>query len=131
MIPDPIVDTMSVSEIIAGTLKVEQNSYQEGGESKENEEERTCSVAAASTDDVHVFAISATDGLMDYLKPIDVAKEIADSLFGDEQSRSSAKGTNHLFVAQSSLIVASAQGWYSEMKGEYRDDIAIAAAVLI
>jgi len=128
VIPDPIVDAVSISDIIARTLTAERDTCKEDGDTEENEEEGTCS--AVSADDVNVFAISATDGIMDYLEPIDIAKEVAGSLFRDEQSESNGGGSYHLFAAQTSLMLASAQGWHSEMKGEYRDDMAIAAAVV-
>ena len=115
----------------------------EGDETNDKEDEAkdgTCSAIVA--EDVRVFAVSATDGVLDYVDPTDITRVIADALFeissssededagaSDDEAKKS-NNTNHLFSAQTNLMLSSAQGWQSEMNGEYRDDMAISVAII-
>ena len=76
--------------------------------------------SSADDDDIYVFAVSATDGLMDFATPEVVAQTVANSLF--------EKDGPHLLTALEQLIYMSAQGWDQAKQGRYRDDIAIAVA---
>lgn len=71
-------------------------------------------------DEVHVFAVSATDGMMDFV-PIDVvANVIGPSL--------SSTTKDHPLTACERLIGLAANRWDHAKQGQYRDDIAIAVS---
>mmetsp|Transcript_70048 Transcript_70048/g.104233 ORF Transcript_70048/g.104233 Transcript_70048/m.104233 type:complete len:101 (+) Transcript_70048:3-305(+) len=94
-----------------------------GGEEEEDGEEKTCQVIEEQ--DVRVFAVSATDGLLDYIAPDVLMSTIAASLFRDDDEPSLC-----LFSSMEKLIYSAAKGWHDEMDGEYRDDIAVAASII-
>jgi serine/threonine protein phosphatase PrpC len=70
-----------------------------------------------------VFVISATDGMMDYIQPSDIAASFASGLIQED-------GPHPLNVAEDLIHLAS-RGWDKDMQGEYRDDIAVVASRLI
>jgi serine/threonine protein phosphatase PrpC len=104
-IAEPIVDVLDVRELVANAV---------ANSATTNDE--TC-VAA---EHVFVFAMSATDGMMDYLRPRDLAASFADSFYRRD-------GPHPLAVAED-LILKAAKGWNADMGGQYRDDIAVAAS---
>lgn len=108
VIAEPIIDVIDVRELVANTVA---NSATSG--------DGTC-VAA---EHVHVFAMSATDGMMDYLRPQELAASFADSFYGQD-------GPHPLTVAED-LILKAAKAWNNEMGGQYRDDIAVAASKIV
>ena len=69
-----------------------------------------------------IFAVSATDGMMDFASPELIAQTVALSLY--------AKEGPHLLTALEQLIYMAAQGWEQFRQGQYRDDIAIAVSQL-
>lgn len=72
-------------------------------------------------DDVHIFAVSATDGMMDILEAKDIAKFLAPSLCRENGE--------HLLAACEKLISTAADGWRrATADGRYRDDIAISVS---
>ena len=100
VIPDPIVDVIDIDQVVNDQLKK--------GES------------LSTGDDVYIFAVSATDGLMDYTTIEVVAQSLASSMYD--------KDGPHLFTALEQLIYLSAAGWEKDKRGTYRDDIAIAVS---
>lgn len=92
VIPDPTVVRLDVSDLI------------------EN----------AGGGDIEVFAVSATDGLLDFVDIDSIAKTIAHSLYVDEGP--------HPLSACESLITTAATAWWKAKDGRYRDDIAIAVS---
>lgn len=74
------------------------------------------------SDDVFIFAVSATDGMMDYLEASDIASVLAKALFEDDGA--------HPITAAEHLVFAAANAWQQEKMGRYRDDIAIAVSTL-
>jgi serine/threonine protein phosphatase PrpC len=94
VIPDPIVDIIDIDQVV--------KDYSE------------------SDDDVCIFAVSATDGLMDYTTPEGIAKVLATSLY--------EKDGPHLMTALEQLIYVAASGWERSKRGTYRDDIAISVS---
>mmetsp|Transcript_11858 Transcript_11858/g.30078 ORF Transcript_11858/g.30078 Transcript_11858/m.30078 type:complete len:455 (-) Transcript_11858:29-1393(-) len=94
VIPDPIVDTIDIEQVV--------NDYSE------------------SDDDVCIFAVSATDGLMDFASPEGIAKVLAMSMY--------EKDGPHLLTALEQLIYVAATGWERSKRGTYRDDIAISVS---
>jgi len=73
-------------------------------------------------DDVYIFAVSATDGMMDYLQATDIGAVLAKALY--------EKDGAHPITAAEHLVFASANAWQQEKLGRYRDDIAIAFSTL-
>jgi len=72
--------------------------------------------------DVEVFAVSATDGLLDFVDIENIAKTVAHSLYLEEGP--------HPLSACESLITTAATLWWKAKNGTYRDDIAIAVSKL-
>ena len=72
--------------------------------------------------DVQVFAVSATDGLLDFMEIDDIAQTVAKSLYVDNAP--------HPLSACESLITTAATSWHQAKEGRYRDDIAIAVSKL-
>ena len=70
--------------------------------------------------DVKIFAVSATDGLLDYLPAHSVANHVATGLYTQKTP----------LLACEDLIYAAAQGWQEDKQGRYRDDIAISVTDL-
>ena len=120
VIPDPIVDVIHIPELIQAQLAVDcvVSIDPDDGGSTINPE--CMSSSTSDHDDVYVFAVSATDGLMDFATPEVVSQTVASSLF--------QKDGPHLLTALEQLIYMSAQGWDQAKQGRYRDDIAIAVA---
>jgi hypothetical protein len=68
--------------------------------------------------------VSATDGLLDYFEPTDLACVMGSSFY-DPASQL------HPLKAVEGLIHAAAKEWWQEMDWKYRDDITISAAKII
>jgi serine/threonine protein phosphatase PrpC len=117
VIPDPIVHVLDIPELVQSKLleDCEVLDPDSGGVTTE------C-LPEGVDDDVYIFAISATDGLMDFATPETVAQTVAVSLYD--------KDGPHLLTALEQLIYMAAQGWEQSKQGQYRDDIAIAVAQL-
>jgi len=103
VIADPIVDSLDVR-----ALKVAA----------------TTATTDSTLNDVELFAVSASDGLFDFIEPLAVAEILAKSLYQEE-------GDGHraptVMEACEQLIRQSSYLWNKEMQGGgYRDDITIA-----
>jgi serine/threonine protein phosphatase PrpC len=119
VIPDPLVDVLDIHSVVADVMlddtdpDLDADSYQVNPMIHE---------VNSDLDDVFLFAVSATDGLMDYLTATDIARILAHSLFDDAGA--------HPVTAVEHLIFAAANAWQEEKQGRYRDDIALAVSVL-
>jgi serine/threonine protein phosphatase PrpC len=128
VIPDPIVDVLDLNHLVVAALSGKHEKEQCFVVDEQGDiDEAACSSAAlealkSQDDDVYVFAVSASDGVMDFLEASEVAKIVAPSLFDDEGS--------HPVTACELLIFAAANAWQSSKQGRYRDDIAIAVTAL-
>ena len=114
VIPDPIVDVLDIPELVQAQLQgdCDLTTSQDGFDAR----------CANSKDDVYIFAVSATDGLMDFATPELIAQTIAISMYD--------KDGPHLMTALEQLIYLAAAGWEHAKRGTYRDDIAIAVVQL-
>jgi hypothetical protein len=75
----------------------------------------------APIDDVHIFVVSASDGMMDILNAKGIARFLVPSLCEDSGM--------HLLTACEKLISTAAEGWRRASEdGSYRDDIAISVS---
>ena len=121
VIPNPIVDVIHIPELVEAQLAVDcvVSADPDDGGSTYNPECMSGGVGS-DDDDVYVFAVSATDGLMDFATPDIIAQTVAGSLF--------AQDGPHLLTALEQLIYMAAQGWDQAKQGRYRDDIAISVA---
>ena len=121
VIPNPIVDVIHIPELVEAQLAVDcvVSADPDDGGSTYNPECMSGGVGSED-DDVYVFAVSATDGLMDFATPDIIAQTVAGSLF--------AQDGPHLLTALEQLIYMAAQGWDQAKQGRYRDDIAISVA---
>lgn len=121
---EPIVDVLNVAAIVDKAIANhteacrERTSYNTRKTYTYYEEPDECLVTLDPSE-VHLFVISASDGLLDYLEPADIAREMAQSFFD--------KDGKHPFVAAEHLIITAAEGWDVESGGQYRDDISISA----
>lgn len=112
VIPDPIVAVVDIHDVVELMLRKDCQIP--------DEDEAMSSDCFSSSDDIHVFAVSATDGLMDFATPEVVARTVATSLYH--------KDGPHLLSALEQLIYLAAQGWEQTKQGRYRDDIAISVS---
>jgi len=104
VIPNPIVHVIDIPQLVQAQL------YQ-GAPKKQ---------APPVEDDVHIFAVSATDGMMDFISPEAISHALVSSLYG--------KDGPHLLTTLEQLIYIAAQRWEQSKEGRYRDDIAVAVA---
>lgn len=134
VIPDPIVDVIDTNAVIANILledvgdETDSDSYQVNPVGsivdviEYSKVSRGQHTVGGADDDVYLFAVSATDGMMDYLAATEIARILAHSLFDEAGA--------HPVTAVEHLIFAAANAWQDAKQGRYRDDIAIAVAAL-
>jgi serine/threonine protein phosphatase PrpC len=72
-------------------------------------------------DDINLFAMSASDGVIDYMSLEEVASMLAPSLWNK---------TGHPVVAASNVLHESGQRWYRDFGGRYRDDMVLVVSKL-
>ena len=124
VIPDPLVDVVSLAEVVGGNdVSAAAGDEQTCTVSADGEQQCLATAADVVEGDVEVFAVSATDGMLDYIGIDDIAKHVALGLYDDENGP-------HLLSACEELISAAAGGWQRDRKGRYRDDIAISVSKL-
>ncbi|KAG7366918.1 protein phosphatase 2C [Nitzschia inconspicua] len=109
VIPDPIVEVIDVDQVVENQVLRDCQIPDEDGTM-----DAACFI---SSDDVHIFAVAATDGLMDFASPEVIAQAVASSLYHDDAP--------YLLSALEQLIYLAASGWEKAKQGRYRDDIAI------
>eukprot|EP00529_Nitzschia_sp_RCC80_P000933 CAMPEP_0113455050 /NCGR_PEP_ID=MMETSP0014_2-20120614/8177_1 /TAXON_ID=2857 /ORGANISM="Nitzschia sp." /LENGTH=546 /DNA_ID=CAMNT_0000346471 /DNA_START=111 /DNA_END=1751 /DNA_ORIENTATION=+ /assembly_acc=CAM_ASM_000159 len=112
VIAEPIVDVMDVDDIVQAQMDKDCQIP--------DEDETMHSSCFFSQDDVHVLAVSASDGLMDFASPEMVAQTLAVSLYHEDGP--------HILTALEQLIYVAAHGWEQTKQGRYRDDISVAVA---
>lgn len=126
VIPDPLISIVDIKEIKKQVL----DSLNNEKKMEEVEIDPATGVATSPSEnqgvtyteeDVKVFAISATDGLLDYLPEQAILNHVAKGLYEQQ---------THPLLAIEDLIYAAAQGWQEDKGGKYRDDIAIAVSDL-
>ena len=140
VVPDPLVDIIDINDVRKKVLE-QLNGAENGscpGDTKEveidasGETKTTDSMCVKySAKDIKVFAVSATDRLLDYVPEDIIAKYVAIGLY-NRQELTTEEGTRtpHPLTACENLIYTAANGWQNDKGGRYRDDIAIAIADL-
>jgi serine/threonine protein phosphatase PrpC len=135
VIPDPMIDILDMKEIKKKVLENLNDTSCKDTATNEVEinpingepspvVDNTC--VTYTEKDVKIFAISATDGLLDYLPEQDIVQHVGKGLYETKD----AVGTRHPLLSCEDLIYAAAQGWEKDKGGRYRDDIAMAVADL-
>jgi serine/threonine protein phosphatase PrpC len=118
VIPNPIVDIIDIDQVVESQVLRDCQIPEEDGTMN-----ASCFL---SSDDVHIFAVSATDGLMDFASPEMIAQAIAYSLYYDDKDNNNDDDdAPYLLSALEQLIYLAASGWEKAKQGRYRDDIAI------
>lgn len=146
-----IIETIQIKKHVLLSLKqscdvAEAEIDPSSGETKQND------CPNYTEDDVKIFAVSATDGLLDYLPLDTIASHVAKGLYGKDEGEEKvhplvgaartardpvilqellsnfASRLTNLQIACEDLIYAAAQGWQNDKGGRYRDDIAISIA---
>ena len=112
VIAEPLVETLDLEEIVNEIVE-ERSDCSDG----------TC--VSLSKDNVHIFAVAASDGLMDYIDPPRLVNAFAAAFYEQDKS-----GPSHPFLTAETLIHEAAKQWHADMGGQYRDDIVVAAAKL-
>jgi hypothetical protein len=111
VIPDPTIDVIDLEELIQERMRKVASSGVMSMFAFNRPSE-------TSVDDVHIFAVSASDGMMDILNPKGIARFLVPSLCQDSGE--------HLLTACEKLISTAADGWQrASFDSRYRDDIAI------
>jgi len=127
VIPNPIVDVLDTQALVAQLL-VEDDGDLADAEAYQEVDAVGDMVGQSSNyegradDDVYLFAVSATDGMMDYLAAPEISRVLAHALFDEAGA--------HPVTAAEHLIFAAANAWQQSKQGRYRDDIAIAVAAI-
>ncbi|KAL3800323.1 hypothetical protein HJC23_003619 [Cyclotella cryptica] len=142
VIPDPLVDIMDINDIKKNIIErlngLGNGACEVGVKEVEvdpaNGETSESQCVQYTENHIKVFAISATDGLLDYVPEETIAKHVAKGLYktGVEEKENAKNGpqTTHPLTACENLIYTAASGWQQDKGGRYRDDIAIAVADL-
>lgn len=128
VIAEPIVDVLNIATLVHQALTNHTEACQSEvsynvrhSATTRVKEEHDC--PELDPRDIHIVAVSASDGMMDYLTPQEIASEMGVSFF--------AKNGKHPFVVAEYLILKAADGWDTENFGRYRDDIAMSAVKVI
>merc|ERR1719491_420416 len=115
----PIVDVINLTQFSQGNLKSGRGSCDE----RMNHSERESCVAEASS--TKIFSVAASDGLLDFISPNELATSLAHSLYDEEGLEP------HPVTVPEQLIIKAADKWQEEMGYEYREDIVISVMKLI
>jgi serine/threonine protein phosphatase PrpC len=95
VIPDPIVDVIDIDQVV----------------------ERWKGWNPSGSDDVHIFVVSATDGMTKFFCPEYIAKTLASSLYDDDAPYLLSAIKNHIDRAK--------YEWNFRRRNKYRDDVTV------
>ena len=117
------MDILDLNVIVEKALTSYSESCNKNVDNNENANDKNQYCDLKGSSDVHIFAASISDGMMDYLSPNDIGETLATAFFDRDSNV-------HPHSAAEMLITKAAKGWEKEFQGGYRDDIAIAALVV-
>lgn len=117
------MDVLDLKEIVQAALATYAKTCGDSTDEEGTTDEEDGYCDALDSGDVHIFAASISDGLMDYLSPAQIGKALAPAFFDGESGL-------HPHLVAEDLILHAANGWENEFRGQYRDDIAIASFVV-
>ncbi len=128
VIAEPIVDVLNIATLVKQAIadhreacKSQMASMMRCMEEKKDDDNDDCPALDPSA--IQILAVSASDGMMDFLKPQEIASEMGVSFF--------AADGKHPFVVAENLIMRAADGWEKRNYCQYRDDIALSAVKVI
>lgn len=131
VIPDPVVTTMDYHSLVRRVWQMagKNNERSRNNGVVYNNPTQQAHARRRNTDhhkndgaQVRLFAVSATDGVLDYVTPQEIADVMGHALFADDGV--------HPVVAAEHLLYVAAERWRNAKMGLYRDDMAIAVTVL-
>jgi serine/threonine protein phosphatase PrpC len=111
VISEPTVDVLNLPSLIRKAMSDQGITIQD----------------SSINDDVELFAVAASDGLMDFMKPIDIAEHVTHGLYshGDVDGDSSSSKSLEEICEQ---IILEASNVWLQFGQRYRDDITIAVS---
>lgn len=116
VISEPTVDILNIAELKMKLITSDTNENKGKGEQYD-------------PDEVTLYAVSASDGLLDFITPHEIAERLAESF--SLQTRGISGNANEknreLMNACEDLILKASESW-SKMGAKYRDDITIAVS---
>ena len=124
VIAKPIVDVIDLDDIIT-------SSSSSSSVSLDSLNSISTKLSCDDEEKIKIFAVSATDGLLDYVKPKDLGEVLSKALYEVNDDCDDINCSYHTSSAVEELILRAARGWYNDMGTSYRDDIAIAAMKII
>jgi hypothetical protein len=127
VIAEPIVTVLEIEEIISSALASYSEtcaaSVQEAYDDDESEQMLPEVCPALGVEDVQILAVSATKGVTEFseeeMQLDDIAHIFAASFF--------VEGNPHPHTASQFVLVEAAHWWDHFYRGDYRDDMAVAA----
>jgi hypothetical protein len=114
VIAEPVVDTLDIPELVQSSI---------GQFNAQCQTEDASCAAPVSVEDISIVAISATDGLVDYIPPSEIAAALGPG-FSQHNERLSP------ITLAEDLVLKAAKEWNEEFDGTYRDDIALALSLI-
>ena len=144
VIPDPVVNQMDMEDLVGRARRMRgrgsrlsnvfadvQNirsdvvSGQQQQQQYGQQQQQKAGAAADEDEDdgICIFAICATDGVIDYTTPQELANRMGHALF-------SRNSETHPLTAAEHILYTAAERWQADKMGLYRDDCAIAVATL-
>jgi len=117
----PIVEVVNLTQFSQGNT---QSGRKNCEEATKNSVRKTC-VSEANSNSTKIFSVAASDGLLDFISPNELATTLAYSLYDEDGQEP------HPATASEQLILKAADKWKEEMGYEYRDDIVISVMKLI
>jgi len=115
----PIVEVVNLAQFSQGNTQSGTKHCEEG---TKNSVRKTC---VSETNSTKIFSVAASDGLLDFISPNELATTLAHSLYDEDGNEP------HPATASEQLILKAADKWKEEMGYEYRDDIVISVMKLI
>jgi len=118
---------------------------QEYNDKKKAQQEQVCAASAVNAgetcqttindniiqeDQVKLFVVSCTDGLLDYLTLDSMGFQLASALYENRSNNKSNNNKHTIVAAAAELLHQSSALWHAEHRGEYRDDMAMAVVQL-
>lgn len=115
IIADPSIDVVDVDEVIASIVQKGQTNQDCQEILPDGTTVEKCE--SVSAEDIRLFVVSVTDGIIDYLKLDAIAYQLAQGFYEENKQN---------VVSSAADIIHQAAGkWQEAMNGLYRDDIAI------
>ena len=130
VIANPLTESWSIEDLRRQAKEMIESKRKESasGEGEcvvsENGDTETCQTQeSVNVDDIELFAVSSTDGILDFSTPDGVVEMIGTYLHHENDPQ-------QVFLAAQQLFYDSAQGWNEAYGGSYRDDMGLSVIAL-